>query len=71
MTLKSKKVEIPTPYKLNSGKCLLANQKPANQKISKISNFACSNPARGRNLLRFALSLTISKISANLKFLNF
>ena len=36
----------------------------------KICNFACSNPARVRNALRFALSLTVSEISANLKFLN-
>ena len=40
-------------------------------KISKICKFACSNPARVGNSLRFALSLTVSEISANLKFLNF
>ena len=37
----------------------------------KICNFACSNPKRVGNLLHFALFLTVSEISENLKFLNF
>ena len=39
-------------------------------KISKFVIFACSNPARVGNSLCFALSLTVSEISANLKILN-
>ena len=40
-------------------------------KIFKICYFACSNPQRVNNSIRFALSLTVSEISANLKILNF
>ena len=50
-------MEIPTPYRLNSG-----TAKPKNFKIAQLQGNSVS--------LSFALSLTVSEISANLKFLN-
>ena len=51
-------------------KMFISQSENRKTKISKC-NFAYSNPARVTNSLRFALSLNVSEISANLKFLNF
>ena len=63
------KVEIPTPYRWNGGKCILANQKTANRKknqflhaVTLVGSKICSVS------ICFALSLTVSEIKANLRF---